>query len=332
MDTPTSITNIKNTIESIKAEMKNVDVSQHDGQFFGSEAKYTYKELLNELNSLMLNIGILLKNPKQFLEISTYAERNNVNNALSESVNFLHDPNHYAYVEALKQHIRPFSPYYTNDQLINLKTTLDKYDKKLEQQNKKHKEYDIKIKEYNAEKDKTIKSLKNEQKQLFEAAETIIKQAKESLSLNSSIGIGKFFQERLKVAEKARSWFWIVAASLFIVAGTTLTVLFILKNPNTDFSTTLTRLSIISLPLAGAWFCAGQYTKLKNIAEDYAYKTVLAQSIIGFSEQLKDGEDNNSYKEYIKKMLDEIHQHPVPKHKKETENETLITKNYKNSK
>jgi hypothetical protein len=35
----------------------------------------------------------------------------------------------------------------------------------------------------------------------------------------------------------------------------------------------IARISIISLPFAGAWFCAGQYTKLKNIAEDYAYKT-----------------------------------------------------------
>jgi hypothetical protein len=34
------------------------------------------------------------------------------------------------------------------------------------------------------------------------------------------------------------------------------------------------------MPISVAWFCAGQYTKLRNIAEDYAYKTMLAQSII----------------------------------------------------
>jgi hypothetical protein len=33
------------------------------------------------------------------------------------------------------------------------------------------------------------------------------------------------------------------------------------------------------MPISVAWFCAGQYTKLRNIAEDYAYKTMLAQSI-----------------------------------------------------
>ncbi|CAB9539091.1 hypothetical protein BROOK1789B_348 [Bathymodiolus brooksi thiotrophic gill symbiont] len=68
----------------------------------------------------------------------------------------------------------------------------------------------------------------------------------------------------------------------------------------------------------GAWFCAEQYTKLKNIAEDYTYKTMLAQSIIGFSEQLKDKDDNDeTYKTYMKKMLDEIHQHPLKNHKKQ---------------
>ena len=45
---------------------------------------------------------------------------------------------------------------------------------------------------------------------------------------------------------------------------------------------------------------------------------MLAQSIIGFSEQLKDkGDNDEAYKTYIKKMLDEIHQHPLKNHKKQ---------------
>jgi hypothetical protein len=105
---------------------------------------------------------------------------------------------------------------------------------------------------------------------------------------------------------------WLRFAGAFILIAIALTAWFISINQSTDLNTTLARISIISLPFAGAWFCAGQYTKLKNIAEDYAYKTMLAQSIIGFSEQLKDKDDNNeAYKTYMKKMLDEIHQHPV---------------------
>ena len=77
-----------------------------------------------------------------------------------------------------------------------------------------------------------------------------------------------------------------------------------------NLSFMLARLSTILMPIAGAWFCAGQYTKLKNIAEDYAYKTMLAQSIIGFSEQLKYGNDKESYKTYIKRDLCIIHNSP----------------------
>ena len=67
--------------------------------------------------------------------------------------------------------------------------------------------------------------------------------------------------------------------------------------------------------------------KNKNITEDYAYKTVLAQSIIGFSEQLNtEDPSDTSYQEYVKKMLDEIHQHPLKNHKKHSGRHSPITK------
>ncbi len=319
-----SINNIKEVIKTIKVNKKNIDISQYDGQTFGNEAEYTYKALLNELDVLVLNVGILLKKPKQFLEISTYKERKNIYNHLNAIAPNLHDPNNLlVYLEELKGFIRPFYYYYTNDRLVNLGEALNKYDEKLAQQKEKHAEYDSKIQKYATEKNKAIESFNTEQNQLFEEVKTLIVNAKDSLSLTSSVGIGKFFQERLNVAEKAKSQWWLVGSACFIGIGIYLTARLGL---NTDFYATLARLSLISLPLAGAWFCAGQYTKLKNIAEDYAYKTVLSQSIIGFSEQLKSDDNDTIYQDYMKKMLDEIHQHPVPKHKKEKENETLIEK------
>ena len=94
------------------------------------------------------------------------------------------------------------------------------------------------------------------------------------------------------------------------------------KGTELTFSFVLIRLSIIAIPIAVAWFCAEQYTKIRNIIEDYAYKTTLAQSIIGFSEHLKNDNDENdtSYQDYMKKMLDEIHQHPLRNHKKHNNN------------
>lgn len=91
-----------------------------------------------------------------------------------------------------------------------------------------------------------------------------------------------------------------------------------IESNDLNFNVIFARLSTLALPIAGTWFCAEQYIKIKNIAEDYAYKTVLVESMIGFSEQLKDKNDNDeTYKTYMEKMLNEIHQHPLKNHKKQ---------------
>lgn len=78
------------------------------------------------------------------------------------------------------------------------------------------------------------------------------------------------------------------------------------------------RLSMIPFTIAGAIFCANQYTKQKNIIEDYAYKTVLAKSIIAFSEELRE-KSPERYTEYLSTMLKEIHQDPLRKRGKDKE-------------
>ncbi len=181
---------------------------------------------------------------------------------------------------------------------------------------------------------KKLNTFKQEQKQLSKTVEELIEKAKAALNYGQAQGISAAFQARLKKIEgdgrrlgpKVIRFLWIFSAIAFVVLGIILTVKFIDTNA-TDFSATLARLSIIALPLAGAWFCAGQYTKSRNIAEDYAYKTVLAQSIIGFSEQLKsDDEKDTSYQDYIKKMLDQLHQHPVSKYKEKDTDNTILKK------
>lgn len=75
------------------------------------------------------------------------------------------------------------------------------------------------------------------------------------------------------------------------------------------------RIALIPLPIIAAIFCANQYVKQKNIIEDYAYKMVLAKSIVGFSEQLnKDpSEDKGEYIHYMKVALEEIYKDPLRK-------------------
>ena len=85
----------------------------------------------------------------------------------------------------------------------------------------------------------------------------------------------------------------------------------------------ISRISMIPLTLAGAMFCARQYVKQKNLIEDYAYKTVLAKSIVAFSEELRQGDDKN-YSEYISVMLKEIHQDPLRSRGKDKDSEVEI--------
>ncbi len=174
----------------------------------------------------------------------------------------------------------------------------------------------------------------DEHKNRLKEAEALIEKAKTALEYQQAVGISAAFKTRLNRLEDVKWWksentVWLFAAIAFsgiaiylgyeliqAIGGTSTT-----DSNGTSHNITLAsliaRFSVMTLPIAAVWFCVGQYTKNKNVAEDYAYKTVLAQSIIGFSEQLKnDDQSDTSYLDYVKKMLDEIHQHPLKNHKK----------------
>lgn len=75
------------------------------------------------------------------------------------------------------------------------------------------------------------------------------------------------------------------------------------------------RLSLVPFALLAAIFCANQYVKQKILIEDYAYKTVLAKSLVAFSEELRVKEPEK-YAEYLSTVLKEIHQDPLRKRDK----------------
>jgi hypothetical protein len=151
-----------------------------------------------------------------------------------------------------------------------------------------------------------------------------LEEAKTALGYKKAEGISGAFQAQLE--KRPNGHLWLFSAIPFVLMSIYMSYEFIeLLNDKAivgkltfDLFFVLARLSTILMPISVAWFCAGQYTKLRNIAEDYAYKTMLAQSIIGFSEQLKSTDDSDtSYQDYMKKMLNEIHQHPLKNHKRQ---------------
>ncbi|CAM4071752.1 hypothetical protein [Flavobacterium weaverense] len=103
-----------------------------------------------------------------------------------------------------------------------------------------------------------------------------------------------------------------MGAFLFIIIGISLGV-WMLTDLTDKLHIIIGRIALIPFPIIGAIFCANQYVKQKNIIEDYAYKMVLAKSIVGFSEQLKkdSSEDKGEYIHYMKVALEEIHKDPL---------------------
>lgn len=219
-----------------------------------------------------------------------------------------------------------------NDSQDNL-ITLNALGKTLKKHNTQIKTQDDKYKQY----DKGIKTYKEEKRVALAEVETIKQEAKDAMRLGAAAGISAAFQtqyEEIKGMPKRISgnkgalskWFlnlfigakpWIWGAFIFVVIAIGIGIWLSISS-ELEINTVLARLSLIFVSLTSAGFCAGQYIKISNVATDYAYKATLAKSIDAFSEKLKSNDTTDtSYKDYIKKMLNEIHKHPLRNYKKQ---------------
>lgn len=164
------------------------------------------------------------------------------------------------------------------------------------------------------ENDKALLKYEEERRNLLKKAEDLIESAKTALNYKTAEGLSASFSEQYKNSNK--TWIsagWIIGA-IFCLLITLGLGIWILHNINEDnkWYFIVGRFLLLPMPIIGAIFCANQYTKQKNITEDYAYKTVIAKSIVGFSEQLKkNSTDNSEYITYIAKALEEIHKDPL---------------------
>ena len=162
---------------------------------------------------------------------------------------------------------------------------------------------------------KKLNDYDKERIKILENAKELIENAKTALNYKTAEGISASFQTQLTDAKKWQfSRSWIIGASLFIAIAIGLGI-WILTEQTDELHIIIGRIALIPLPIVAAIFCANQYVKQKNIIEDYAYKMVLAKSIVGFSEQLKKdpSEDKGEYVHYMKVALEEIHKDPLRK-------------------
>lgn len=164
---------------------------------------------------------------------------------------------------------------------------------------------------------KELQEYKEERESILKEANDLIKSSKEALNYTSAQGISASFQNQYENSNnKLIFGGWIFGAIICLLGTIALGIWILHELSDTDsIGLLIGRISLLPLPIIGAIFCANQYTKQKNIIEDYAYKMVLSKAMVGFSEQLKKYQTNGDeeYVHYIKTALEEIHRDPLRK-------------------
>lgn len=156
----------------------------------------------------------------------------------------------------------------------------------------------------------------SERANILEEANFLIDNAKTALEFKTAEGLSAAFSAKLDEAKKDK-WTiaWAISALIFISLAVGLGAWSLNIHTTDDtISLLLGRLSLVPVLLLGAFFSASQYVKNKNIIEDYAYKSVLAKSLVGFSEQLSDASSKGDiHSHFVKSLLAQIHNDPLHK-------------------
>ena len=199
----------------------------------------------------------------------------------------------------------------SREELINsFANNIEKRSQDLERQKASTEGYEAKLKAY-----------KEEHDQKLTEADNLIKKASEALQYTTSAGVSAAFSERYVELKESggKNWLWLLGAGTFVGVAMSIGFGFLLGSSKTNpealssagsaFYFAIQKVTMMSVAIYAAWFCASQYTKYKNTLEDYGYKSVLAKSLIAFLDTLKGEEREN----YLNKVLNEIHKDPLRK-------------------
>lgn len=165
----------------------------------------------------------------------------------------------------------------------------------------------------------------------LEEAKMLINEAKAALNYKNAEGLSAAFSEQLEETKSKKNTIGWLAGAIIFLGITILIGVWIItgwwidttaSTENQMLLNLIGRLSMIPFTITGSIFCANQYTKQKNLIEDYAYKTTIAKSMVAFSEELRN-KDPERYAEYISTILKEIHQDPLRRRGKNADEFTL---------
>ena len=277
------------------------------------EDKLATKKLIDGIETSELEIAESFKNSKaQLVEFEKeILEIENRKISLLSEVELLEEKNEkieelmdssLVYNETIKKSVNEAS---TNEKLIkNFATNIQKSEEKITTLDSKVELHEAQLLVYKKERDGLI----NESKEMIDSA-------RQALNYSTAQGISEAFDNQYKLASSR--WLtlsWLVAGAVFMIAILSIGI-WIVKDHNLEINILIGRALLIPILVIGLYFCLNQYSKQKDIIEDYAYKKVISQAIVGFSEQLKKNQSENSdeYVTYMKTALGEIHKDPLRK-------------------
>lgn len=252
------------------------------------KSNYRLQEIKKELDQLLIHKDELIKESERLEEINQ--ELDSIKDEATENLDKITKS-----LNESKSNEKLITSF--GDKVLERESRLDT----LEQRTQK---YYAKLDEY-----------EEERKVIMEKAIQLINSSKKALNYTTAEGISASFQSQYEKADN--KWVfgsWIFGAVICLVL-TVILGIWVLEASSGNINILIGRISLLPLPIIGTVFCANQYTKQKNIIEDYAYKMVLSKAIVGFSEQLKKNgtDDNKEYVHYIKTALEEIHKDPLRK-------------------
>lgn len=188
---------------------------------------------------------------------------------------------------------------------------IDGFSKKIATRESQLEDQEVLTNQYNEK----LERFDTEHDELLSKANKLIESAKLALEYKTAEGLSAAFSAQYTRADNKYSKIgWLISAGLFVAASVGIGV-WVALGQGLGWPVVISRISLLPILIGGAWFCAGQYVKQKNIAEDYAYKAALAKSIVGFSDQLATESDKGSdYSHYMKSVLLQIHNDPLRKH------------------
>ena len=114
----------------------------------------------------------------------------------------------------------------------------------------------------------------------------------------------------MRAMAEPKKIFWLIAAGVFLTLAIGLGIFLLYTQDETTLDSTLARISITSLLIYPAIFCASRYTRQRNIVDDYANKATFARTIKGFLNLFEHPEERQIF---LHNVLSQIYQDPLRK-------------------